>query len=206
MLVGEVEAELDQVTQFGVLPKTICLVVFLMLLPLHGLEELHLTQETKGDKMARKKKPGTVVCIDLGNGFHTYARELQHPFVAVYDARTDETMQLDRIITQPTLFIVGVFDRAFKRWKEIGYIPLNSNELLLPDRFIQDVINPENCRIIDANGNERSATPQECERLESASIWDSDEIIDRINDYYDGRTSFWVESLKVKLPNDGINE
>lgn len=56
--------------------------------------------------------------LDLGEGYHTYARELQHPFVAIYDARTIEPMEPGQIVARPPLFIVGVFDQAFNRWKE----------------------------------------------------------------------------------------
>ena len=148
--------------------------------------------------MARRKKPGTIVRIELDDGHHTYARELEHPFVAVYDARTSEPLQPEQIIEHPALFIVGVFDKAFNRWKKIGYVPLRPNELAVPDRFIQDVANPANCRLVDINGNARPATIEECEGRESATIWDSDEVADRIRDHYAGRPNRLAELLKVK--------
>jgi hypothetical protein len=148
--------------------------------------------------MASRKRPGTIVRINLDDGYHIYGRELQHPFLAVYDARAKKEMTPDQIVVQHTLFIVGVFDQALKRWKPVGYVPLLPDELPVPDRFIQDVINPNDCRIVNAHGHERPATIAECEGLESATIWDSDEVEDRIRDYYAGRTNGWVESLKVK--------
>jgi len=149
--------------------------------------------------MARKKKPGTIVLIDLGDGYHAYARELHHPFVAIYDTRTIEPMEPDQIISQPFLFILAVFDKAFIRWQKVGYVPLIPNELAVPDRFIQDVVNPGDCRIVDVDGWEHPATIEECIGLEAAAIWDSDEVEDRIRDHYAGRKNVWLESLKVKL-------
>lgn len=152
--------------------------------------------------MARKKKPGTIVLIDLGEGYQVYARELQHPFEAVYDTRTIDPMEPEQIINRPSLFIVAVFDKAFRRWQKVGYALLRPNELTVPDRFIQDVINPEDCRIIDVSGEERPATIEECVGLEAAAIWDSDEVEDRVRDHYADRKNVWLESLKVKRLDD----
>jgi hypothetical protein len=156
--------------------------------------------------MASRKRPGTIVRIDLDDGYHTYGRELQHPFLAILDARTKEEMTPEQIVAHRPLFIVGVFDQALKRWKPIGYVPLLPNELPVPDRFIQDIINPNDCRIVNAYGDERPATIAECEGLESATIWDSDEVEDRLRDYYAGRTNVWVESLRVKRLSAGTPE
>lgn len=146
----------------------------------------------------KKNKPGTIFCIDLQDGFQVYARELQHPFLAIYDSRTNKDMELLHIVSLPPLFIVGVFDRVFKHWKKVGYVPLRPEELPIPDRFIQDVVDPMDCRLVDANGRERPATLDECEGRESASIWDSDQVEDRIRDHYMNRPNPWVELLKLK--------
>lgn len=150
------------------------------------------------DMAKRKVEPGTIIQIDLTETEHTYARALKHPFIAVYDARTTEQMAPREIVSRPVLFVVSVYDRALNRWKSIGKAPLDPDELPIPDQFIQDILNPADCRIIDADGVTRNATSQECIGLEAAAVWDAEQLVGRIRDHYTGLKNVFLESLSLK--------
>ena len=148
-------------------------------------------------RRARRPRPGDVVRLDLGDGSHTYGRVLVRPFLAVYDARTDEPLAPADIIARPVLFTVGVFDREVGRWEVVGRVPLRPGELEVPDLFRQDIITGA-CKLVDLAGNTRPATIEECEGRERESVWFAEHLVERIRDHYAGRPNVWVEQQRVK--------
>jgi hypothetical protein len=151
------------------------------------------------EKADQKRTVGDVVVIDLGDGFHTYARVLEEASFAFYDGRANEELTVDRIVTLPILFQVAVMDHAIKRrrWVVIGNAPLDDLLLNPPPRFIQDPIRKDRFRIY-AKGQIRPATKEECIGLECAAVWEPTHVEDRLRDHYSGRQNKWVESLKIK--------
>lgn len=151
----------------------------------------------------KKPTPGTILKIPFDDTVHTYARVLRHPFIAVYDCKTSEDVtSLEEIIAKEILFVVAVMDRAVTggRWKAVGALPLKDGEIPIPDQFMQDMFNPNNCQIIDSSGNVREATIEECEGLERAAVWEAEHVEDRIRDHYLGRPNRWLESMKLIRP------
>jgi hypothetical protein len=149
--------------------------------------------------MARRASPGNIWKVPLSDGSHTFARELQHPFAAIYDARNLAENDTDRIAKRPVLFVVVVHDSTFREWIKVGSRPVEP-EIRIPDRFRQDIADPSNCRIVNADGVERAATIDECEGLEPQAVWETEHIDERIIAYYQGRPSEFVESLKLERP------
>lgn len=150
----------------------------------------------------RKGRPGDVVQIDIGDGRHTYGVLLTDPFVAVYDLPTTGEGEADpvEVLGRPVLFIVAVYDDAIGRdWPIVGTVPDGTRLPAVPDRFIQDIYNPQSCQIIDVDGNIRPATPQECVGLEAAAVWEGEHVVERIQDHYAGRPNVAVEHFKVRL-------
>jgi hypothetical protein len=142
-----------------------------------------------------------VIRKTLEDGFTYYGRLLRFPWVAFYDFRTKEPVDdLTTTVANPTLFTVAAHKDllADGEWKSVGILPLE--ESLRPPRaqFIQDPFDPRKCRIIDLTGNSRSATPEECEGLERAAVWEPEHIADRLMDHYAGRPNIWVEDLKLR--------
>jgi hypothetical protein len=90
----------------------------------------------------QRRRAGDVVRIDLGAGFHTYARVLPNPSFAFYDCRLVGEASLPEILASPILFRIAVMNHAVKtgRWPVIGHEPLNGAILCLPPKFIQDPI------------------------------------------------------------------
>jgi hypothetical protein len=150
--------------------------------------------------MPRKATPGNILEIDLRDGTRTFARELKHPFVAIYDGRALPDADPSRIVTLPVLFVLAVHDSAFREWKKVGFEPLAEGEIEIPDQFIQDIADPSKCRIVDARGVERKATVDECDGLEAAAVWDLEHIVERISAHYKGEPSEFAESLKLERP------
>jgi hypothetical protein len=149
----------------------------------------------------RKGAPGDIVRIDIGDGRHTYGLLLTDPYVAVYDLLTgDDESDLTQLPDRPVMFIVAVYDRAIDRdWPIVGQMPAGSTLPAVPERFMQDMFNPQSCQIIDVDGNIRPATPQECVGLERAAVWEAEHVAKRIRDHYAGRPNLSLEHMKLKL-------
>jgi hypothetical protein len=147
----------------------------------------------------QKRKVGDVLCINLEDGSHAYARVLDEATFAVYDLRTMREPSVEEIIACPILFRVAVMDWAVtkRRWVIIGQEPLDGTLVHLPPKFIQDTINKSQFSIYE-NGSIRPASRAECIGLECAAIWDPSHVEDRILDHYAGRPNKWLESLKIK--------
>ncbi len=150
--------------------------------------------------MARKKWPalGSIVKIPFDDT-QTYARVLESPYVAVFDASGLDDTAIPEILARPVLFFVGVYEDILKQgeWPVIGRAPLGDDELLVPDQFIQDPDMPEDIQIITVEGDTRDATIEECVGLEAAAIWDREHVEDRLSDHYAERPNAFLDSLAL---------
>ena len=153
-----------------------------------------------GKPKKQKRVVGDIVRIDLGDGFHAYARVLDGALFAFYDCRVKEELPIDRIVRCPILFQISVMNYAIKqgRWKVIGHVTLEDSLKNPPPRFIQDPLRPESFSIYE-KGKIRPATKEEAIGLECAAVWDPEHVEDRLRDHYAGRKNKWVESLKMKI-------
>lgn len=152
------------------------------------------------NKRRQERIVGDVVRINLGDGFHSYARVLPEALFAFYDSRSKQDVPIDKIITSPVLFQVPVMDHAVKRgrWIVVGNAPLDQVLLNPPPRFIQDPLRKDHFSIYEKGGKIRPATREECVGLERAAVWEPMHIEDRLRDHYAGRKNKWVESLRMK--------
>jgi hypothetical protein len=148
----------------------------------------------------QKRVVGDIVRIDLGDGFHTYARVLAEALFAFYDGRVTDELAIDRIIALPILFQIPVMDHAVKRgrWVVIGNEPLGDTLLDPPLFFMQDILHKDRFSIYERGGKIRPATKEECVGLERAAVWEPTHVEDRLRDHYAQRKNKWVESLKIK--------
>jgi hypothetical protein len=148
---------------------------------------------------AQKRAVGDIVRIDLGDGFHAYARVLEEALFAFYDSRLSEELPVDRIVALPILFQIPVMDYAVRRarWVIVGSAPLEDGLSNPRPRFMQDAIRKDEFRIYQS-GRIRPATKQECIGLEREAVWDPTHVEDRLRDHYAGRRNKWVESLRIK--------
>lgn len=143
---------------------------------------------------------GAIVNIPLENRNHTYGRILGEASFAIYDCiTTDKIKQLEAITSCPILFIVAVYNDVITegRWEKTGFVPLEQTLQKLPPKYIRDAINPDTFRIYE-NGQMRPASKEECIGLEVASVWEPNQVEERINDHYAGRTNIKLEKDIIK--------
>ena len=146
----------------------------------------------KTSKMKRQKiTPGSILKIDLGNGYHSYARIVTISSFAFYDCKTKtDNSDLNRIISCPILFITTVYSDVITKciWTIIGELPVEDSLSKLPPRFIQDPIHPEQFRIKSYELNAQTpASFEDCIGMERASVWEAHAIVERLNDYFENR-------------------
>lgn len=146
--------------------------------------------------MSRQQRTiGGVLKIELGDGYHTYARILPDAAYAFYDSRTQKDItDLNDIANKPILFITGVYNDAVTsgRWKKLGSLPLEESLRVPPPAFIQDPIDPNVFRIYH-NGQIRPVDKEECLGLERASVWEPEDIEERIRNHYAGEPNIHLE-------------
>jgi len=152
--------------------------------------------------MARTGAPGDIVRIDFDADRHTYGVLLADPYVAVYDLPgAGDLPDPADLLASRILFIVAVYDRALARdWPVVGRVPPDSQLPAVPEFFMQDMFNPQSCKIIDVEGNVRQVPPEQCAGLERAAVWEAGHVAERIRDHYAGRPNPDLESMKLQLP------
>lgn len=159
----------------------------------------------QGQRRSTKRQrfePGAVLRVGLDDGTHTYARMLSHsPYLAVYDARrSDDDVDVEQIVRSPVLFVVAVSAAAYRsgRWQRVGWVPLLAAAVVIPEFFMQDIFDPQQCQVVDHLGRARAATPQECVGLERAAVWAAEHIEERVRDHYQNRPNAHLEAMKPR--------
>jgi hypothetical protein len=146
----------------------------------------------KNSKGKRQKiTPGSILKIDLGNGYHSYSRIVTSTSFAFYDCKTkDDISDLHRIISFPILFITTIYSDTITKgiWSIIGKLPIEEALSKEPPRFIQDPIHPDKFRIKNYQLNTQTpASFEECIGMERACVWEPHAIVERLNDYFENR-------------------
>jgi hypothetical protein len=147
----------------------------------------------------QRRRAGDVVRIDLGAGFHTYARVLRDASFAFYDCRLVGEASLPEILASQILFRIAVMNHAVKtgRWPVIGHEPLKGGMLIAPPIFIQDPIDKTIFSIYE-DGVTPATTKEQCRGLERASVWEPEHVEDRLRAHYAGNVNHIVELLKLR--------
>jgi hypothetical protein len=147
----------------------------------------------------QRRRAGDVVRIDLGAGFHTYARVLLDASFAFYDCRLVGEASLPEILASQILFRIAVMNHAVKsgRWPVIGHEPLQGETLILPPKFMQ---NPIDKTIFSnyENGVIPAAPREQGRGLERTSVWEPEHVEDRLRAHYAGNVNHIVELLKLR--------
>ncbi len=149
----------------------------------------------------QQRTPGAILKIDLGDGYHSYARILGKANYAFYDLKTKvDIKDMSEIVSKPILFIVSVYDDVITRgrWLKVGKLPLEESLQSLPFKFIQDLYTGELEQYNSNTGEIKPATKAECEGLERAAVWEADHVESRLRDFYSKKPNLWVEQLKMK--------
>jgi hypothetical protein len=159
-------------------------------------------------KARKNRAPGRAVRIDLGDGRRAYGRQLLGASVEFYDrpGKEGEKADLLDVVAWPVAFTIAVADYAFRRnggWELLDVVPLTGEERAVIHRMAKkDVISGALSIYWEDPGTgtygETPASPEDCEGLEIAAVWDPEHVEDRLRDHFDGRPNRWVESLRLK--------
>lgn len=128
----------------------------------------------------RKLQVGDVIQLTLSSGRYAYGRVLRDASVAFYSETTAEP-GLPPIGSRDYQFIVGVYYDALtsESVSVVGHDPSQTPEDNWPPPYcICDPIS--GVMRIYHHGHMRAATPEECEGLEPAAVWDLHHLIDRL--------------------------
>jgi hypothetical protein len=147
-----------------------------------------------------KYSPGAVLRIQLADGSFGYGRLRAFPFVAFYDFHTKERVSdLNEITSKSILFTLAVHESVQDTWEIIGEMPLEESLKQPVVQFMQDVIDYRKCWIVDSEGNEGPARPEECLGLERAAVWEAQHVEKRLLDTFMDRPNRSVEGAKVRF-------
>ena len=126
-----------------------------------------------------ERRVGDIFQIVLPNGKFAYGKVFRDASVGIYQRIFDSSKHPP--IDSPFAFIVGLYDDILTsgKWPIVGYEPFSSSESEWPPPMrIKDPISGEYS--LYHKGLIRPSTKSECESLETAAVWDADDVIDRI--------------------------
>jgi hypothetical protein len=146
-------------------------------------------------------RSGGVLKIPLGADTAYGLMLTTFPYFGFYPVRSvREAAQAQIPPAERPLFTVAVHRSAYSsgRWGTVLYrVP---EELIppIPLFFRQNVMNPDDCEIVDPQGGIRKAIIDECIGLERSSVWSAEHVEQRLTDHYAGRPNKHVESMVLK--------
>ncbi|WP_165271732.1 Imm26 family immunity protein [Pelagerythrobacter rhizovicinus] len=155
----------------------------------------------------RRRIPGQIVEIALGQGKKSYARVLKEPLFAFYDKIFDasDNPNTENVVQLPIAFKINVMNSSVTsgRWHIIGRIDLTPDLEKVPSFCKQDIVTGELFIYQEvpelAPDYERPATAEECKGLEAAAVWDAEHVEDRLRDHFAGQPNEWVEQLRPRF-------
>jgi hypothetical protein len=154
--------------------------------------------------MAKQRRTkGSILEIKLDNGTFAYAQDVGVDILFFnFFSNTPLDKNEIRILSDKLpLFFLGVYNDAITsgKWKKVGKLPIKQGHQIVPLKFIQDSLNPNNFEHYDPNtGKITKASKEECEGLECAAVWEAEHVEDRLRDYRNRKPNKWVEQLAIK--------
>ncbi|WP_320908658.1 MULTISPECIES: Imm26 family immunity protein [Bacteroides] len=150
----------------------------------------------------QRRTPGSIVKIDLKNGYYNYAQIVENG-IAFFDIYTKdpELEDLSILLEKPVLFILEVYRDVISTglWLKVGKLPIREDLKTLPMQCIQDALDETQFELYNPNtGEVTKATREECEGLETCAVWEAYHVESRLRDHYNGVPNDIVEALKIK--------
>jgi hypothetical protein len=154
---------------------------------------------------AKSAPPGSVVLIDLGQGFGAVGRTLKPPLFEFFDLflAIDNDIDLTEVARARVLFRIDVMNAAVQsgRWKVVGALPLseqerNRREVFFKQSPMTGALSLYSEDPVSGTVCERPATLDECTSLERAAVWSAEHVEDRLRDHFAGRPNKWVQSMR----------
>ena len=157
----------------------------------------------------RRREPGRVLRIPLGDGYVGWGRQLRGVQVEFY-ARFDvvegaDNVTLREVVGGERAFALSVMDSAFRAssgWELLDVVPLSRDEEAETYRFFKQDSVSGALSIYwvapDGSWGEDEAAAEQCADLERAAVWSPSHVEDRLRDHRAGRPNKWTESLAPK--------
>jgi hypothetical protein len=122
---------------------------------------------------------------------------IRHPFFAFFDEFA--AADLDIIAASPVLFRLAVSDTAFKsgRWAVVGRREVSPG-VAEPMWFYRQDHFTGGLSIMNEQGYETTALPEQCRDLECAAVWEPVHVESRLSDHLAGRPNKWLLSMALK--------
>jgi hypothetical protein len=154
------------------------------------------------DELAIRFTLGSIFRIQVPVDKFAYGVMLvTRPYMAFYSDVPAGVESGRRGFDGESLFVVAVHKSAYSdgRWGSPIFRVARDFLPPVPLFFRQDVINLENCEIVDHEGSTRQAEPTECVGLERSAVWSAEHVETRLLDHYEGRKNAFLASMDVKL-------
>lgn len=149
----------------------------------------------------QRRIPGSILEIQLEDQSLSYAQVLKMG-VAFFDLNTKDSLtDLNVLLEKPVLFIIEIYDHIITkgRWRIVGNLPIRTDLINPPLKFIQDQLDPDKFELYDPiSGDSYPATRDECIGLERAAVWEAEHVEGRLIDHYNNRENIWVKMLSIK--------
>lgn len=149
----------------------------------------------------QRRTIGSVLEIDLGNGFYNYA-QIGIADIMFYNIYSKGKLKDITILQEKEpLFFLSIYDYVITKgeWLKVGKLPIKDEHKVVPYKFMQDALNPNRFDLYNPNTGEITVTTKEqCEGLERSSVWEAEHVKSRIIDHFEGRPNIWVEQLSIK--------
>lgn len=148
-------------------------------------------------KKRQKITIGAILEINIDNKYYTYAQILGKAGYAFFDYRVEEKLKdYNILLDKPILFITSVYDDVITQgyWLKVGNLLIKEDLKIQPMQFIQDELHSDRFEFYNPNTGESSpATKEQIKGLERASVWEANQIEDRIRDYYNNVPCVWLQ-------------
>jgi len=149
-----------------------------------------------------KRVIGDIFVIPLNEGF-AYGRIIQEPLVAIYDLKSDQILDANNVLKEKVFLKMAVMNYAITSgiWKIIGHKPLEEELKRIVKFFKIDSISEELTIYWEDKGSfyEIPATYEKCKDLEMAAVWEPEHVVERLEDYFNGKTNKYLQANKDKL-------
>jgi len=142
---------------------------------------------------------GAIISIPVEEKRQCFGLLLEKPFVAFYLERfamsivpTGEVLKK----VNDTL-VLGIYSDIILKgtWRIVGEATLLLRNISIPDFYIHDKTT-DAYFIYSKDGKITPSTKERCEGLETAAIWDTNHVIDRLKSTFGGETDIWTNSIK----------
>jgi hypothetical protein len=156
-----------------------------------------------------KRQEGSIFKLPLNGNQWVYARvKTPNGRIWVYDKLCEEDLSKELILQLPILFSASVFKYSFSKkhaWEMIDFEPLTEEEKTIQPVYGQEKFPPFKCKIFINGGVEmlRDVPFTQCIGMQPAAIWEPEELVERIVDFYEGRENEAIKYFRLFNPETG---